>query len=156
MFGLSTFRLYAYGAIVVLAGLAYWRYSYVVHALASARAQTAEANHERDQVRADYAAYKQAAATDAALNRKTREVLQTRLTQIERTRAAVSVRCYAASVPSATASSGAATGADAAPIDGGATALIRDVGSALEDARIEALKNNNNYMGLQEWELARR
>ena len=39
MLGLSTFRLYAYGAIVVLAGLAYWRYSYVSDARDEAEAK---------------------------------------------------------------------------------------------------------------------
>lgn len=156
MLGLSTFRLYAYGAIVVLAGLAYWRYSYVTHALATAKDEKALAIQQRDQAKADYAAYKQAKEADAALNRSTSETVQKRNTGIERTRADVRVQCRPASVPSATASSGTTAGADAASIDGGATAPLRDIGSALEDARIEAMKNNSNYMGLQYWETHRR
>ena len=153
---LATWRLYAYLAVVlVIAGLL-WHDKWLADKLKAKAQLVTDLTSERDQARADYQAFKQAAATDAALNRKTREVLQARLTDIERTRAAVSVRCYAANVPSAHSQGRTTPGADAAAVNHGPAETLRDIGSALEDARIEALKNNNNYERLQDWERARR
>lgn len=156
MFGISTFRLYSYAAILlVIAGLCV-AVKVLNSRLDHAKATNAELVTERDQAKADYAAYKQAAEQDLALNRKTREVLQTRLTAIERSSHPVSVRCYAASVPSTAAASGASGGADAAAVNGSPATPLRDVGVALDAARIEALKNNALHLGLEEWERARR
>lgn len=152
MFGLSNFRLIAYAAILLVVAGLYWRYNYVLHQRDAAVSQAAELVTERDQAKADYAAYKQAAEQDLALNRKTREVLQTRLTAIERSSHPVSVRCYAASVPGATATTGASGGADAASVNGSTTTPLRDIGASLDAARIEALKNNALHLGLEEWE----
>jgi len=156
MFGLSTFRLCAYGAILLVIAGGYWRYAYVLHQRDAATKEARELVIERDKAKADFLAYRKAKEKDDLLNRTTRDVLQKRLHAIELSRHPVSVRCYAASVPGAAATSGASGGADAAAVNGSPTAPLRDIGGALEDARIEALKNNALHVRLEEWERARR
>lgn len=90
---------------------------------------------------------------DAALNQETSRALYERLGDIE-PRRTFSVRCQpaTAAVP---AEGATASGADAAPERGGTEAPLRDIGAALEDARIEAQGNNAQFMTLQEFEVAR-
>lgn len=116
MFGLSTVRLYAYGALLVLAGLAYWRYTYVSNARDEAEAALVTANAtltaERKNTERANAAEKAVVAQLDGLQRRAREQPLPRL------------RCRAASVPEAhgTAVAGEAaqaddTGADAPDFD---------------------------------------
>ncbi len=91
---------------------------------------------------------------DAALNKETSHALAERLSSIDRTRTAISVRCRPASAVVST-EGGAAAGTDDPAERGSVEAPLRDIGVALEDARIEAQRNNARFLSLQEWEKAR-
>lgn len=143
-------RLYVYAAIALAIGGLVLREHVVVR---QRNAAIAETKVERQ--RADSAVKTiETMKADNALSRETSHVLQTRLSDIEHTRAPVSVRCFAAN-PVVPTEGRAAAGADAAAVDAGPAEALRDIGSALESARIETLGNNARFVTLQEWETAR-
>lgn len=152
MFGLSNFRLIAYGlTFLVIAGL-YWRYNYVLHQRDAAVSQAAEL------VTALVTEKQNAAQVQADLNasRSASSALQSRLTDIEsrHNQPPPRVRCYA-SVPGTTSEGGAAAGSVGTFKPGGDEGALRDAGPALDAARREAEVNAARYEALIEWERAR-
>ncbi len=92
---------------------------------------------------------------DAQLNKETENALYEKLAGITASRRPISVRCEPATAAAVPSEGGAAAGTDAASIDGGHAGPLRDVGAALEDARIELETNNARFEALQAWEAAR-
>jgi len=156
MFGLSTFRLYAYAAILLVITAGYFRYAYVLHQRDAATKEAKELVTERDQAKADYAAYKADAEAKAKLNKETRDVLQARLHDIESQRDPVRLRCYAvSSVPSAAPQGGPAAGAVGTAQGREPEAAAFDPGPDLEQYGADCAANTAALTTLQEWERAR-
>lgn len=143
-------KLYLYAALAIAFAGLLWREHYLVGKvkrvsaeLTVAEAKAARANKVIEAMKAD-----------ATLNKETTYALAERLADIDRSRRTVSVLCRPAH-PAVSAESRAAGGADAAASDGGARAALVDIGTVVEDVRIEAERNNARAVALQEWERRR-
>lgn len=149
----TSMKLYAYLAIAaILAGAIYHDH------LGWQRAKENKARAVAAEAQAKRAAEIMATMTaDAKLNQETSRALSERLAAIDRTREPVSVYCRPAprSNPAVSAESGSADRDDGSAVNGGAAAPLRDIGAALEDVRVEALRNAERQLALQDWERKR-
>lgn len=143
-------RWWLYVAGVAAIAFVLWHDHHLAGRLRTVKAEKVAIAIERDQLAATIETMK----ADATLNKVTTHALVKALAAVPDADPAVSVRCEPATRP-VSAEGRAAGGADAAPERGGAAPALRDIGAALEAARVEAQRNNARFVTLQSWEAAR-
>lgn len=121
------------------------------------RVEKAAAIRERNQVAADFEAYKRTAAEDAALNKETTHALAEKLAAIDAAsrRNPFVLRCQPAVAATVPAEGRAAGGTHDPAAGPGDAQALRDVGHLLADAQRECAMNAARQSALQEWEAKR-
>lgn len=121
------------------------------------RAEKAEAIRERNQVVADFEAYKHTAEEDAALNKETTHALAEKLAAIDAAsrRNPFVLRCQPAVAATVPAEGGSPSGVDDPAAGPGDAQALRDVGHLLADAQRECAVNAARQVALQAWEAKR-